>query len=80
MDALYLEMDSEVSINNTPLARTSSRMIKRTFDILVASMVLVFIYPWIYILVASCIKIFMPGPIMFKQRRTGKDEIGRAHV
>ncbi len=73
MDALYLEMDSEVSINNTPLARTSSRMIKRTFDILVASMVLVFIYPWIYILVASCIKIFMPGPIMFKQRRTGKD-------
>lgn len=73
MDTLYLAMDSDFSLNETPLTRGSNRMIKRAFDIVIASSVLIFIYPWIYIIVACCIKHFMPGPVMFKQRRTGKN-------
>lgn len=73
MDTLYLAMDSDFSLNETPLTRGTNRMIKRAFDIVIASSVLIFIYPWIYIIVACCIKHFMPGPVMFKQRRTGKN-------
>jgi len=50
-------------------------MIKRTFDIITALIVLILIFPWAYLIIACCIKIFMPGPIFFKQKRTGKDGV-----
>ncbi len=73
MEALTIKMNSVLTKNNTPLTRNGNRVMKRTFDIMTASVVLIFIYPWVYIFVACGIKIFMPGPIMFKQKRTGKD-------
>ena len=73
MEALSLKMSSVLIKSNTPLARNGNKVIKRSFDIMTASIVLIFIYPWVYIFVACGIKIFMPGPIMFKQKRTGKN-------
>lgn len=73
INTLYQEMNTETLLNNIPLARTDCRMIKRTFDIITALIVLVFIYPWVYLIIGCCIKIFMPGSIMFKQKRTGKN-------
>lgn len=73
MNTLYLQMETETLLNNAPLTRNSCRMIKRTFDIITALIVLVLIFPWVYLIIACCIKIFMPGPIFFKQKRTGKD-------
>lgn len=68
-------MDTEILLNNSPLTRNSCKMIKRTFDIIAALIVLVFVFPWIYLIIACCIKIFMPGPIFFKQKRTGKNGV-----
>lgn len=65
-------MDKNILLNNAPLMRKSCRMIKRIFDILAALMVLVLVFPWAYLLIAICIKICMPGPVFFKQKRTGK--------
>ena len=73
MEALTIKMNSVLTKNNTPLTRNGNRVMKRTFDIMTASVVLIFIYPWLYIFVACGINIFMPGPIMFNQKRTGKD-------
>ena len=73
MDTLYIEMDSETSLKTAPLTRLGNKLLKRSFDITFASIVLICVYPWIYIIVAGCIKVFMPGPVMFKQKRTGKD-------
>lgn len=53
--------------------RKDCRMIKRIFDITTALIVLVFIYPWAFLIIGICIKTCMPGPILFKQRRTGKN-------
>lgn len=66
-------MNDFIIKSNAPLLQVSNRLIKRTVDITVSTLVLVVIYPIIYIFVASGLKIFMPGPIMFKQKRTGKD-------
>lgn len=46
-------------------------MLKRTFDIIVSFIFLVFFFPFIFIIVATIIKITMPGPIFFKQKRSG---------
>lgn len=73
MDTLYLQMDTKILLNNAPLTRNSCKIIKRTFDIITALIVLVFIFPWAFIIITCCMKIFMPGPIFFKQKRTGKD-------
>jgi len=56
-----------------PLSKLHNMFIKRTFDLLVSSMVLVFIFPWLFAFVAIMIKIKSPGPIFFKQARTGLD-------
>lgn len=53
-----------------PLTKLSNRFIKRTFDIVVSSIVCICLLPIIPI-VAICIKIQSPGPIFFKQKRTG---------
>ena len=73
MEALLLKMNSIVSRKISPLENKSNKVLKRTFDIVTASMILIFIYPFVYIVVAVGIKIFMPGSVMFKQKRTGKN-------
>lgn len=45
---------------------------KRIIDIFVSLFVLVNIFPWVFIIVACCVKRSMPGPIMFRQKRTGR--------
>jgi putative colanic acid biosynthesis UDP-glucose lipid carrier transferase len=55
---------------STPLRNVVNRIIKRTFDIIVSSIFLCF-YPLIYIPIALTIKITSPGPVYFKQERTG---------
>lgn len=67
-------MNTQILLNNAPLMRKNCRMIKRTFDIIAASLVLVLFFPWAYIIIACCIKTCMPGPIFFKQKRTGKNK------
>lgn len=53
-----------------PLHNLFNRGVKRVFDIVFSSVALVF-YPLIYIPVAIAIKTSSPGPVYFKQERTG---------
>ena len=53
-----------------PLARLHNRFIKRAFDLIVSTIFLIF-FPLILIPVAIAIKSSSPGPIFFKQKRTG---------
>src|SRR5574344_665933 len=54
----------------TPLSLPTNRLVKRIFDIAVSSFALICLLPFIPI-VALFIKIQSPGPIFFKQERTG---------
>lgn len=56
-----------------PLKTPSNRFIKRMFDVCVSLLFLCTLFPIIYIIVAIVSKITMPGPIFFKQERTGFD-------
>ncbi len=56
-----------------PLAKPLNSAIKRAFDFVASTLVLTLIFPWLYIFVAIMIKIKSPGPVFFKQARTGLD-------
>lgn len=75
MNTLYLQMDIKTFLNNAPLTRNSNRMVKRIFDIVTAIIVLVLVFPWAYLVIACCIKIFMPGPIFLSKKEPGKTEL-----
>jgi putative colanic acid biosysnthesis UDP-glucose lipid carrier transferase len=56
-----------------PLESIENRFKKRLFDILVSSAVIVFILSWLYPILAIIIKLQSPGPVLFKQLRSGRD-------
>ncbi len=55
-----------------PLMKPSNRLLKRIFDVAVSSLVLLCMLPFLPI-IACIIKIQSPGPVFFKQERTGLD-------
>ncbi|WP_418263487.1 exopolysaccharide biosynthesis polyprenyl glycosylphosphotransferase [Flavobacterium faecale] len=55
-----------------PLQNAYNRLVKRVFDLTFSLMVIVFILSWLYPLMAILIKRQSPGPVLYKQMRTGK--------
>lgn len=62
-----------LSLRYEPLELLPNRMLKRTFDVLVAALFLFTLFPLIYIAVAIAVKWSSPGPVLFKQQRSGQD-------
>ncbi len=60
-----------LTIRREPLQAVYNRALKRLFDILFSLIVLVCVYPFLYIIFGFLIKKSSPGPILFKQKRTG---------
>jgi putative colanic acid biosynthesis UDP-glucose lipid carrier transferase len=72
--SLIIEMIESIpllSIRREPLQATYNRALKRAFDIVFSLFVLVAIFPFLYIILGILIKMTSPGPILFKQKRTG---------
>ncbi len=59
-------------IREEPLQYPLNRFVKRTFDIVFSSSFLLTLFPIIFIIVGTVIKLTSPGPIFFTQERTGK--------
>lgn len=59
-----------LTIRRNPLKGAVNSVVKRSFDIVVSSLFLC-VYPLIYIPIAIAIKLTSPGPVYFKQLRTG---------
>ena len=62
-----------ITLREEPLQDELNRIIKRVFDIIFSSLVLLLIYPWLIPVVALAVKISSKGPIFFKQLRSGID-------
>lgn len=60
-----------LSLHASPLNDFDNRFIKRTFDLVMSGLFLFTVFPFIYLIVGSIIKITSPGPIFFKQKRNG---------
>lgn len=54
-----------------PLLNQGNRIIKRVFDFVVSALFLITLFPVIYLVVALITKITSPGPVLFKQERSG---------
>lgn len=62
-----------LSIRREPLELRENRILKRIFDIVFSLLFLTTLFPFIYLIVGLAIKISSPGPIFFKQKRSGED-------
>lgn len=60
-----------LTVRSEPLQSSVNRALKRCFDIIFSLAVIVGIFPLMFIIVGILIKISSPGPIFFKQKRTG---------
>jgi undecaprenyl-phosphate galactose phosphotransferase/putative colanic acid biosynthesis UDP-glucose lipid carrier transferase len=48
-------------------------LLKKSFDIVFSLGVIVLIFPWLFPIIMILIKIESPGPVFFKQERSGRD-------
>ncbi|MDG1426928.1 MAG: undecaprenyl-phosphate glucose phosphotransferase [Flavobacteriales bacterium] len=60
-----------ITLREEPLRDFVNRFIKRLFDILFSSFVIIFILSWLYPIIAITIKLSSRGPVLFKQERSG---------
>ena len=56
-----------------PLDNFSNRLFKRIFDILFSSFAILFLFSWLFPIIALIIKLDSKGPVFFQQHRTGID-------
>lgn len=72
---MHLELIGSVpvlDIRQEPLAQPENRLAKCLFDIVFSLLFLCTIFPIIFIIIGLAIKITSPGPIFFKQKRSGE--------
>lgn len=67
----FLESVPLLTFRREPLQAFYNRALKRSFDLVFSSVVLCTIFPILYVLIGFLIKRSSPGPIFFKQKRTG---------
>lgn len=60
-----------IKLHNEPLADPYNIAFKRLFDIVFSGLVLVTIFPIVWFFVAIITKCTSPGPVFFRQKRTG---------
>lgn len=66
-----LESVPLLTVRREPLQAVYNRALKRSFDIVFSLAVLLTVYPIMYVVIGILIKMSSPGPILFKQKRTG---------
>ncbi len=69
----FLEDIPIISLIEEPLQSTSNKFIKRVFDLFFSSLFLITVFPPLFIVLGIAIKSSSPGPVFFRQKRTGKD-------
>jgi Undecaprenyl-phosphate glucose phosphotransferase len=69
----YINDIPVLSVRKEPLNEVGNVIKKRIFDLLVSGFVCVFILPWMIIIIGLLIWLESPGPIFFKQLRTGQN-------
>ena len=62
-----------IQLRSEPLEFYGNRILKRAFDIFFSLFVLIAIFPWLFPLLSIFVKMSSPGPIFFKQLRTGEN-------
>ena len=69
----YTENIPILQMRREPLQSLTNRIFKRAFDFITSLLTIVFIFSWLFPIIALIIKLTSKGPVFFVQERTGKD-------
>ncbi|WP_431133109.1 undecaprenyl-phosphate glucose phosphotransferase [Psychroserpens mesophilus] len=67
----YYDYIPILTLRDIPLEEPINMVLKRTFDIIFSSLVIIFLLSWLTPLIAILIKLESKGPVFFKQSRNG---------
>jgi Undecaprenyl-phosphate glucose phosphotransferase len=67
----YYDYIPILTLRNIPLVDSVNHLVKRMFDILFSSAVIIFLLSWLTPIIAIFIKLESKGPVFFKQSRNG---------
>jgi undecaprenyl-phosphate galactose phosphotransferase/putative colanic acid biosynthesis UDP-glucose lipid carrier transferase len=73
VDISFYETIPVFTIRKEPLQSNFNRVIKKIFDLCFSLFVILSIFPWLFPIIMILIKIDSPGPIFFRQKRSGQD-------
>ncbi|KAF2509244.1 undecaprenyl-phosphate glucose phosphotransferase [Flavobacterium zhairuonense] len=73
VEMTFYENTPVLMFRREPLEAAVNRFLKKVFDICFSLFVLVFIFPWLFPIIMLIIKFESPGPVFFKQERSGRD-------
>ncbi len=62
-----------ILVQESRISKLHWRILKRLFESIFTILLIIFIFSWLIPLIAICIKIISPGPIIYKQERWGKN-------
>jgi undecaprenyl-phosphate galactose phosphotransferase/putative colanic acid biosynthesis UDP-glucose lipid carrier transferase len=71
----YVQNIPILKLRTEPLNSITNRTLKRCFDMLFSLLTILFIFSWLFPIIAIIIKLTSKGPVFFVQERTGKDGI-----
>lgn len=69
----FYENTPVLMFRREPLEYTVNRLLKKAFDIVFSLGVILLIFPWLFPIIMILIKIESPGPVFFRQERSGRD-------
>ncbi|MGM9760200.1 MAG: undecaprenyl-phosphate glucose phosphotransferase [Parabacteroides sp.] len=72
--SMIMEMMESIpllTVRREPLQSTYNRVLKRAFDVVFSLCILLTLFPLLYLILGTLIKLSSPGPILFRQKRTG---------
>lgn len=73
VEVTFYENTPVLMFRTEPLEFAVNRLAKKVFDVVFSSAVILLIFPWLFPIIMLIIKIESPGPIFFKQERSGRD-------
>lgn len=60
-------------VKEEPLDDEYNQFIKRFFDIVFSALIIILIFPWLFIIISILIKLESRGPVLFIQNRSGRN-------
>lgn len=61
-------------LRKEPLEHRANRILKRSFDIVFSTLVILCVFSWLFPILALLVKLSSPGPVFFKQTRLGENK------
>ncbi|SDS26326.1 undecaprenyl-phosphate galactose phosphotransferase/putative colanic acid biosysnthesis UDP-glucose lipid carrier transferase [Polaribacter sp. KT25b] len=69
----YIQNIPIMKLRSEPLNSFTNRILKRMFDVVFSSVIVIVLFSWLFPIIALIIKLTSKGPVFFVQERTGKD-------